>query len=215
VGDAAVHGIQLERGPHAGRLVIPCDHQIKSSKSWGAHLVFSDDHGATWNLGAADTRAADDPLHPNECVAVELADGRIYVNAREHNGSDPATRAIAYSSDGGQTFDAPFVAEARFTSPVVQNSLVRLTLAERGDRSNVLVYCGPGHAKERRDLTILASFDEAKTWKRKTVIHAGPAGYSDVVKLDDDHVGVLFEAGRRLYDEILFARLGLEDLDKP
>jgi sialidase-1 len=209
-----VHGIQLERGPHAGRLIIPCDHQIKGSGSWGVHLVYSDDHGTTWKLGAVDTRAADDPLHPNECVAVELADGRVYVNAREHNGSDPATRTIAYSSDGGQTFDAPFAAEPNITSPVVQNSLVRLTLAESGNRSNVLVYCGPGHPTERRDLTMRASYDEGKTWGRKTVVHAGPAAYSDLVKLDDEHVGVLFEAGRR-YDEILFARVGLKDLADP
>jgi sialidase-1 len=210
-----VHAIQLERGPHAGRLVIPCDHQIKSSKSWGSHIVYSDDHGATWKLGAADTRAADDPLHPNECVAVELADGRVYVNAREHLGSDPATRTIAYSSDGGQSFDAPFIAEPNITSPVVQNSLVRLTFAEPGDGRNVLVYCGPGHPKERRDLTMLTSFDEGKTWERKTLIHTGSAAYSDLVKLDDDHVGVLFEAGRPLYDEVLFAKVGLKDLSKP
>jgi sialidase-1 len=210
-----VHGIQLERGPHAGRLVIPCDHQIKSTNSWGSHLVYSDDHGAIWKLGAADTHAADDPLHPNECVAVELADGRVYVNAREHQGSDPATRAIAYSSDGGQTFDAPFAAEPSITSPVVQNSIVRLTLADGRDRRNVLVYCGPGHPTKRRDLIMRASFDEGKTWRRETVVHAGPAAYSDLVKLDDEHVGVLFEAGRRLYDEILFARVGMSDLKKP
>jgi sialidase-1 len=210
-----VHGIQLERGPHAGRLIIPCDHQIKSTKSWGSHLVYSDDHGATWKLGAVDTHAADDPLHPNECVAVELADGRVYVNAREHNGSHPATRTIAFSSDGGQTFDAPFAAEPNITSPVVQNSLVRLTWADPDDRGNGLVYCGPGHPTERRDLTMLASFDEGETWKRKTVIHSGPAAYSDLVKLDDQHVGVLFEGGRKLYDEILFATVGINNLTKP
>ena len=38
---------------------------------------------------------------------------------------------------------------------------------------------------------------------RKTVVHAGPAAYSDLVKLDDEHVGVIFEAGRRLYDEVV------------
>ena len=210
-----VHGIQLEHGLHAGRLVIPCDHQIKSTKSWGSHLVYSDDHGATWKLGAVDTHSASDPLHPNECVAVELADGQVRVNAREHNGSDPATRTVAFSSDGGQTFDAPFTSEPNITSSVVQNSLVRLTRADPEDRGNVLIYCGPGHPTERRDLTMLASFDEGKTWKRKTVIHSGPAAYSDLVKLDDEHIGVLFEAGRRLYDEILFAQVGLIDLRKP
>ena len=207
-----VHAIQLERGPHAGRLVIPCDHRARDADSWGSHLVFSDDHGANWKLGASDTHLATDPLHPNECVAVELIDGRIYVNAREHNGSDPATRVIATSSDGGATFNEPFVAERNITSPVVQNSLIRFAATDREDNRNILVYCGPGHPNERRDLTILVSYDEGKTWGRKTVIHPGPAAYSDLIKLDSERIGTLYEAGRRLYGEIVFASFGLADL---
>ncbi len=209
-----VHGIQLEKGPHAGRLVAPCDHQIKPGKMWGSHIVYSDDHGATWQLGGVDSREADDPLHPNECVAVELVDGRVYVNTREHLGSDPATRAIAYSSDGGKTFDAPFVAEPNITTPVVQNSIVRLARADDGDGKNILIYSGPGHATKRQDLTILVSEDEGETWGRKTLLHAGPTAYSDLVKLDDKHFGVIFEAGQRLYDEILFAKVSMNDLNK-
>ena len=48
-------------------------------------------------------------------------------------GSDPATRTVAYSSDGGETFDAPFVAEPQITSPVVQNSLIRFAAKDQGD----------------------------------------------------------------------------------
>jgi sialidase-1 len=210
-----VHGIQLERGPHAGRLVAPCDHRMRGADSWGAHLIYSDDHGATWKLGATDTHLVADPVHPNECVAVELVDGRIYVNARDQNGSDPASRLVAYSSDGGETFDGPFAPEPNITSPVVQNSCVRLYSKDRGDEQNVLVYCGCGHPTQRRDLTVLASFDEGKTWGRKTVVHTGPAAYCDLVKLDGDRVGVLFEAGKKLYGEIEFATFGLEDLKKP
>jgi sialidase-1 len=209
-----VHGIQLERGPHAGRLIIPCDHRQRDVDSWGSHLIYSDDHGATWKLGASDTRPATDPLHPNECVAVELVDGRVYVNAREHDGSDPATRVVAYSRDGGQTFDAPFAAERNITSPVVQNSLIRFAATDQGDKRNVLVYSGPGHPTKRRDLTILLSYDEAKTWTRKTVIHHGPAAYSDIVKLNGGRIGVLFEGGKKLYDEILFGSFALADLAK-
>jgi sialidase-1 len=148
-------------------------------------------------------------------VAVELVDGRVYVNARDQNGSDPASRLVAYSSDGGETFDAPFVAEPNIPSPVVQNSCIRISAKDRGDSQSVLIYCGAGDAKQRRDLTVLASFDEAKTWGRKTVIHSGPAAYCDLVKLSDERIGVLFEAGRKLYDEIEFASFGLEDLAKP
>jgi sialidase-1 len=211
-----VHAIQLIRGPHAGRLVIPCDHRFgekdNTKDAWGSHLVYSDDHGQTWKLGAADTQLAADPLHPNECVAVELVDGRIYVNARQHQGSDPAKRTIAYSSDGGETFDAPFVAEPQITSPIVQNSLIRFAARDQGDDENLLVYCGPGHPKDRRDLTILTSRDEGKTWKQKTVINRGPAAYCDLVKLSDKEVGVLYEAGKMLYGEILFATVALDEL---
>jgi sialidase-1 len=207
-----VHGIQLERGPHKGRLILPCDHRILEPEHLGAHIVYSDDHGETWKLGATDTHLATDPLHPNENVAVELVDGRIYVNARDHQGSHPATRAIATSSDGGESYDAPFRAESNITSPVVQNSLVRVAARDRGDDENILVYCGPGHPRERRDLTILTSRDEGKTWTREAVIHTGPAAYSDVVALGNGRFGVLYEAGERLYDEIIFATLALDDL---
>jgi sialidase-1 len=208
-----VHGIQLQRGSHAGRLVVPCDHQVKPEGSWGAHLIYSDDHGRSWKLGAYATHAAGDPLHPNESVAVELVDGRIYVNARDQHGANPAARAVAYSSNGGETFDSPFSAEPSITTPVVQNSLIRFTALDQGDDRNVLVYSCPGDSRARRDLTILLSFDEGKTWTHKTVLHAGPAAYSDLVKLDADRIGVLFEAGEPLYREIVFASFGMDDLD--
>jgi hypothetical protein len=142
---------------------------------------------------------------------VELVDGRIYLNAREH-GSDPATRAIAYSSDGGLTYDAPFVAEPNITSPTVQNSAIRFAATDTGDPRNILVYSGPGHPTSRRDLTILVSFDEGTNWGMKTVLHDGPTAYSDLVKINGEQIGVLYEAGQSLYDEIIFATFGLADL---
>jgi sialidase-1 len=213
VAAGPVHGIQLFSSKYAPeRLVIACDHQIKADGSWGAHLVYSDDHGKTWHRGATETRAATDALHPNECVAVELADGRIYVNARDQHGSDPATRAVAYSSDGGVTFDAPFAAEPGITTPVVQNSAIRFAAKDRGDARNILVHSCPGNAKDRRDLTILTSFDEGASWPQKMLIHEGPAAYSDLVKLNNDKIGVLYEAGARLYGEIVFAVVDFEKL---
>jgi len=76
-----------------------------------------------------------------------------------------------------------------------------------------LVYSCPGDSRKRQDLTILLSFDEGKTWTQRTVLHSGPAAYSDLVKLDGERVGVLYEAGEPLYREILFATFGLADLN--
>ena len=41
--------------------------------------------------------------------------------------------------------------------------------------------------------------------EKLVVLHEGPAAYCDLVKLDNERVGVLFEAGETLYDEIVFA----------
>jgi sialidase-1 len=207
-----VHGLQLERGEHAGRIIMPCDHRQRDTESWGAHILYSDDHGATWRIGAVDTRKAQDAVHPNENVAVELADGRLYVNARDQHGTDPATRAVAYSSDGGTTYEARFAPEPQITTPVVQNSAIRFAAADRGKMRDLLVYSCPGHATERRNLTILVSYDEGRSWTKPMLLDRGPAAYSDLVELDERRVGVLYEAGEKLYGEILFAALDLGEL---
>jgi sialidase-1 len=208
-----VHGIQLQRGAQSGRLIIPSDHRIAGTSSWGSHVVYSDDHGQTWQLGAVDTHLGADPVHPNENVAVELVDGRIYFNARDQSGASAGTRAIAYSSDGGSSFDARFVEEPNLTTPVVQNSALRFAAVDEGDPQNILIYSSPGHPSSRRDFTIRVSLDEGATWTRDTLIHPGPAAYSDLVKIDSQTIGVLYEAGPSLYQEILFGYFDFDALD--
>lgn len=208
-----VHGIQLMRGANAGRLLIPSDHRSTSGTSWGAHVLMSNDHGATWQIGAVDTHSSSSSIHPNENVAVELVDGRVYFNARDQSGSDPATRAIAYSTNGGATYAAPFVAEPSLTTPVVQNSVVRFAATDAGDAKNILIHSGPGQAASRNDLTIRVSFDEGTTWVMETLLDPGPAAYSDLVKIDSGRIGVLYEAGQSLYQEILFSSFQLSDLN--
>ncbi|MAT69607.1 MAG: alpha-sialidase [Planctomycetaceae bacterium] len=206
------HVLQLTRGPHAGRLVVASDHRTSDRPGWGAHAVISDDHGATWRIGAVDTRDRGDALHPNETLAEELTDGRVYFNARDQHGSDPATRAVAFSSDGGESFDEPFVPAPEFVTPVVQNSILRVAASDAGADEDLLVWCGPGDPQRRRDLTLMVSRDEARTWRAAGVIHQGDAAYSDIVLIDDAHVGVLYEAGPRADSSILFQSVPIDTL---
>lgn len=78
------HGIQLR----CGRLVIPCDFrrrdQSDGRESRHSHVILSDDHGETWRIGGIVDKEG-----TNESVAVELADGEVYLNC--------ATRAGAVS----------------------------------------------------------------------------------------------------------------------
>ena len=50
-------GIQIEHGPHKGRLVIPCDHIEADTKHYYSHIIYSDDHGKTWKLGGTHARS--------------------------------------------------------------------------------------------------------------------------------------------------------------
>lgn len=103
-----VHSIQLRHGTWAGRLVVPADHRLgadgEDRGANGAQLIYSDDHGQTWQLGAVD-ETYDDDLNANETAAVELNDGRIYLSTRDQNGAAAGTRGGAYSRDGGVTFE--------------------------------------------------------------------------------------------------------------
>lgn len=208
-----VHAIQLERGEQAGRLVFPCDHRPKDGSGWGAHTVISSDHGETWKIGAVDTHAskeAGSAVHPNENVAVELVDGRVYFSARNQSPGDAPTRLVTTSADGGATYERPFAGDSSCVTPVVQNSIARVATWERGADRDLLVWVGPGSRKSRRDLTVRWSEDEGQSWSSGRVVAAGPAAYSDVVGLGEDRVGMLFEAGGKLYEEIRYLEVERE-----
>jgi len=213
-----VHGIQLERGAHAGRLVAPCDHTTTRSTDWsacGAHLIYSDDHGATWHIGA-DGSPGNGRINPNECAAVELTEGWIYVVARNQNGRAPGNRAFASSRDGGATFEAPFAIAAALVSPVVQASVLRYSALDQGGRTNRILFSAPADPSQRRRMTVRTSFDETRTWTSGRVIDEGPSAYSDMVKLSDGQVGLLYECGvRSPYERIAFVAFSTEFLDEP
>lgn len=217
-----VHSIQLQQGPNRGRLVVPCDHRLGDDGAdaglEGAHVIYSDDHGMTWRLGAIDA-TYDDDMKTNETTVVELQDGRLYFNSRDQQGAAQGTRGEAYSSDGGLSFDDSDQPSYRWfvpvtttlDPPVVQCSLVRAASKQAGDQADLIVFAGPDESgpsgKGRSDLRLRLSLDEAKTWVDGPLVHVGPAAYSDLVRLDRENLGVLFEAGaagQSRYDRIDF-----------
>ncbi|SDU88490.1 sialidase family protein [Jiangella alkaliphila] len=213
-----VHAIALEHGEHRGRLVAPANHSTsppagssdtgQEAKYYGAHSLYSDDGGLTWQLGDIDTPLTG-VVNPNENTVTELADGTLYFNARDQNGTGVGTRATTTSSDGGETFDAPFVLEPAIVTPVVQGSVLRLPRAD--DR---LVYAGPSNPAARRTLQLRYSLDAGATWTAGPVLHDGPAAYSDLVEAGGRTLGVLYENGDTgTYERITFARVPQAQLD--
>ncbi|MFJ9153296.1 LamG-like jellyroll fold domain-containing protein [Streptomyces sp. NPDC102270] len=217
-----VHGIQLTRGRHAGRLVFGVNAEtwngersemgVPPAGGWGrvtgnhAALVVSDDGGAHWRVGATDSWpvAADGTFRqkPSELTVAERTDGSVLVGGREQDGTDLGHRTQAVSPDGGDSFAAPFRALPGLYAPQVQ--CATLDLGER-----VLLSC-PADPDRRRTMTIRSSYDGGRTWDtpdRGTVVTADWSGYSDMAPVDEDTVGLLYEGGAvDARDEIRFAR---------
>ncbi|MFI6654143.1 exo-alpha-sialidase [Streptomyces sp. NPDC050523] len=204
-----VHGIQLTRGKHAGRLVFGVNTETwNGSRVVANHaaLIVSDDGGDHWRIGATDSwPIADDGTFrqkPSEMTLTERTDGSVLVSGRETDGTDLGHRTQAVSRDGGDSFTAPFRALPDLYTPQVQGSMLRL-----GDR--ILLAC-PGDPDRRRTMMIRSSYDGGRTWDsvdRGTVVTTDWSGYSDMARIDVDTVGLMYEGGAvDARDEIRFAR---------
>ncbi|MGW6527502.1 exo-alpha-sialidase [Streptomyces venezuelae] len=212
-----VHGIQLTRGRHKGRLVFTANTETwNGSRITANHaaLIVSDDGGDHWKIGATDSYPipADGTFRqkPSEMTVTERPDGAVYVSGREQDGTDLGHRTHTVSKDGGNTFTAPFRAIPDLYTPQVQGSTLQF-----GKR--MLLAC-PADPDRRRTMQIRSSYDGGRTWDsvdRGTTVTTDWSGYSDLVRADRTHVGLLYEGGAvDARDEIRFARF-TEDWLKP
>ncbi|MBI3972403.1 MAG: exo-alpha-sialidase [Chloroflexi bacterium] len=199
-----VHGIQLR----SGRLLVSYTHRVRREDnrdaSRYAHVIYSDDHGATWAVGGSVPQEG-----TNECVAVEMVDGTIFLNCRDQGGR--GRRCVAWSRDGGLTF-ADYGWDEALIEPPAQATAIRLTTARAHDRNRVL-FCNPA-SRTRDRLTVRLSYDEGRTWPVQRVLETGASAYSDLAVTDDLSVFCLFERGvTSPYERLTLARFGLNWLE--
>jgi sialidase-1 len=214
------HGIVLTRGAHAGRLVAGMSYS-----DIGA-LIYSDDQGGTWHLGATD-KPASSAMNPQEISVTELADGRVYAAARNQaNDGNKClldgthNRAFAISSDGGATFSSKFTFATDLVAPTVEGSTARMSATDTGGKYDRIVFAAPSTCDRRKQLRVHSSFDEGDNWTgtdSSLLVWGQDAAYSDMVQLSQSSVGVLFEAGPELHanDTIRYATVTEAALGAP
>ncbi len=173
------HGIQLR----SGRLVVPCDHIVGihfdgKRDPIHSHIIYSDDRGANWQLGASVEAETD------ESAVAQLQDGSLYLNCR--NGVGDNRRGVARSLDQGQSF-AEFQWDDALIEPVCQGSVETLTGTQ-------LLFANPA-STHRENMTVRLSPDGGRTWTAARALHPGPAAYSDLSALPDGDIYCLYEAG--------------------
>ncbi|MEV4089291.1 hypothetical protein ACGFJC_43610 [Nonomuraea fuscirosea] len=177
-------------------------------------LVYSDDHGASWRIGATATYDKF-VLKLGEQTLVERTDGGILVFAR--NGVVPDQTSVhglarATSSDGGESFDGDFRADDAVTAPPTHPALLRQRW--NGGPYTRILLSAPATPKTGNNpvgMNVRSSFDEGTTWRHHDGaagnagirIDADHAGYSDMTLAGNGAIGVLYEAGSaRFRDEI-------------
>ena len=202
-------GIQIQHGPHKGRLVIPCDHIEAETKHYYSHVIYSDDQGNTWKLGGST------PEHQvNECEVVELADppGRLMLNMRNYDRAN-RTRQTALSDDGGVTWHSQ-THDPVLIEPICQASIRRLRWPEEG-QGGVILFSNPASQKGREKMTVRVSVDDAKTWAHSKLVNEGFSAYSCLEAIDNKTAGLLYEGavGEKTYGRITFVPLSLEWLE--
>jgi len=193
------NGIQLRRGPHKGRLVMPFVHQRWPRRD--VCVAYSDDAGKTWTPGGyAPVRSKGSGA---EVAVVELADGAILMNTRSMGGTKH--RKVAVSRDGGKTF-SPLVDDPALIEPQCQGTILRYTDPLDGFRSRIL-FANPASRKARANGTVRLSYDRGKTWPVARTLYPGGYAYSCLAPLPDNTIACLFE--RDHYRSITFARFTL------
>ena len=201
------HAIQLTRGEHKGRLVVP----VWLSSGTGGHAhrpsvtatIFSDDHGRTWQRGEIAVPDTPDFVYPNETVIVELADGRVLLNSRSE--SKAHRRLISISPDGATNWSTPRF-DPQLLEPVCMAGMVRVR-HPKGDRLGVIAFSNPhnlarrdgrtepGTSRDRKNVSIKLSYDDGETWPVNRTLEAGFSGYSDLAVLADGTILCFYERG--------------------
>ncbi|MFZ9914040.1 MAG: sialidase family protein [Phycisphaerales bacterium] len=186
-------GIQLSRGPHKGRVIMPFNEG--PFDRWRVYAAYSDDGGESWRAG--EVAPNDAKGLANEVQMFERADGAVVLNARQHLGAK--RRKTATSLDGGATWsvlaDVP-----ELPDPTCMGGVLALG-------GGVVVFTGCDSETRRAKGAVWFSRDDGRSWSEKAEIEPGGFAYSVPVRLSPTEIGVVYEGAG--YQRIVMRRISV------
>ena len=173
-------GIQIRKGKHKGRLVVPMANTIEHT--YGVHTIYSDDLGQTWKASNQIEKGC------NESQLVETKNGQLMLNMRMQS-HGTGTRGLSYSKNGGKTW-SKLQADDELNDPTCQASIIRY--------KGLLLFSNPATGG-RNGMSIRISKNFGETWPIKKLIYPLSSAYSNLAISRDKHVLCLFEGGSTDY----------------
>jgi sialidase-1 len=203
MGTSPGTGLQLKKGKHKGRILVPTYFNGEKAMRFSAGVVYSDDHGMTWKRGKSvnDDRVfkgktlnprnfTDDEASLHESTLHERQDGSVAIFMRNQN---PAGRvAVAVSQNGGESWGEvsfhPQLPEI-FSQP---NSVSLPDVA--GDGKDRMVFANASELLPYRGAGVLRlSEDGGKTFVSSRTFRPFHYVYQCMTVLPDGEIGLLWE----------------------
>lgn len=202
------HGIQLKKGPRAGRLIIPFWHRrygvekLAQERGYCISLLISDDHGATWRH----SKTFGQDCMANETRMAETQDGLLWIV--RPGGKNPC-RYECRSEDGGNSWSplAPMP-----MSPANNCDAGACSLSGRDEWNDMALISRVSDVERRWNMEILISTDGGRTYPMRFSAPSGDAmpGYSDLCVIEKEEPVVGWLHCRN--NHVLFSRISLQTL---
>ncbi|WIK66241.1 sialidase family protein [Globicatella sanguinis] len=221
------NGIALHAGEKKGRLIIPMystNSLTTLDGSQTSRVIYSDDHGKTWNSGLSvndnryvpelsttiDSKTFDNRLLQNtEAVAVQLNNGQVKLFMRNLTGNVQ----VATSFDGGETWHEEISSIKEIVDVYVQLSAIHTI---QDGKEYVLLTNATGPERNNGHVHILEVTEEGNLkWLNKILIQEGKFAYNSIQMLNDKTFGVLYEHSSQEYNEycLLFNKFNWSELE--
>lgn len=190
-----------------GSLVMPVQGRTgRATLETFATIMVSRDHGKSWKVGQPAYSGG------NECQAALLGDGSIMLNIRNDH---ERFRAVAVTKDLGQTWQPHETSRKTLIEPNCNGSLLRFDYERNGLQKHVLLFANPHSQQSRTYHTVQVSFDDGLTWpdSHRWLLDEGRgAGYPSMTRVDNDHVGIVYEGSQ---SHLVFETLPIIELLEP
>ena len=184
--------VQLKKGEKAGRLMFVV--AARNNSTWGGamsnYAVYSDDHGATWQVSSNAACTTGD-----EAKIVELENGDLLMsikNRADDSSNGQGYRLMAKSTDHGATWTTAAV-NNNLNDPGCNGEVVSY---ETADGKYYLIHSMPGSTSTRENVTVYLSSDGGQTWPISRQVYNGYSAYSALEVLDNGTIGIIVEEGK-------------------
>lgn len=194
------NGIAMQNGT----LVFPTQYWDETKKPGIPHssIVYSTDHGQTWKSGVGAKS------NTTESGVIETTPGTLMLNMRDNRGN---YRSIATTTDMGKTWTEHQTSQDALPDPVCMAGILKARVNVNGKRKDVVFFCNVANQNSRQQTTLKASLDLGESWLpgNQLLVDARKTyGYSDLAKIDDNTIGIVYEGAGDLY----FVRIPVNEI---